>query len=91
MLELLWSAAGIRQVQPLGGFMDLKYPQWQAPLAAAILEFDVQQFPVKLQNAEDAISKRVQEIAFEKHNQHELQALDDGLSLIRNIKRARCK
>jgi surfactin synthase thioesterase subunit len=69
--------------------MDLKYPQWQAPLAAAILEFDVQQLPGKLQQAEDAISKRIQELTSEKDNEHELRALTDGLFLIRGIKK-RC-
>jgi surfactin synthase thioesterase subunit len=69
--------------------MNLKYPQWQESLAAAILEFDAQQLPGKLEKAEDAISQRFQELASEKDNEHELRALTDGLFLIRDIKISR--
>ena len=76
-------------MRPLGEGMYLRYPQWQKPLAAAILEFDAQQLRGKVQEAENAISKRFQELKFDKDNEDELRALYDGLFLIRNIKEHR--
>ena len=64
----------------------LKYPRWQEPLTAAILEFDPQQLPAKLERAEQAIDSRLQELAIEQDNQEELRLLSDGLSIIVNLK-----
>lgn len=64
----------------------LKYPRWQEPLAAAILEFDPQQLPAKLQRAEQAIGSRLQELAIEQDNPEELRLLSDGLSIIVDLK-----
>jgi hypothetical protein len=69
--------------------MYLKYPQWQEPLAAAILEFDALRLRGKLQEAEDAISKRLVVLKSENDNEDEFRALYDGLSLIRDIKERR--
>ena len=43
--------------------MILKYPQWQEPLAAAILEFNAQQLRGKVQRAEEVITYRMKEPA----------------------------
>ena len=43
----------------------------------------------KLQTAEEAITKRFQELEFEKDNQEELRLLSDGLSIIRDVKEDR--
>lgn len=72
---------------PSLGRMDLKYPQWQEPLAAAIMEFDAQRLPGKLQKAEDAIATRLQKLASAKDHLDEVRALHDGLWLIRDIKK----
>ena len=69
--------------------MDLKYPKWQEPLAAAILEFDVQRLHSKLQDANNAIAGRFKELAFEKDNQEELRLLADGVSILRRLKKDR--
>ena len=69
--------------------MNLKYPQWQEPLAAVVLEFDAQQLREKLQKAEDAIASRLQELRFAANNEHELRSLFDGLSIIRSVKQDR--
>ena len=69
--------------------MELKCPQWQEALAAALLEFNSQQLRGKLQRAEEAITKRFQELEFEKDNQEELRLLSDGLSIIRDVKEDR--
>jgi hypothetical protein len=64
----------------------LKYPSWQEPVAAAILEFKPEQFLAKAQRAEEAISARLQELTFEESNKEELRLLNDSLSIIRGIK-----
>jgi hypothetical protein len=69
--------------------MNLDYPVWQEPLAAAILEFNPQQLPEKLQRAQEAIAKRLQELGFAESNEHELRLLFDGLSIIRGVKQDR--
>ena len=45
--------------------VELKYPSWQEPLAAAIPEFNPQQLLVKAQKAEEAIAIRFKELSFE--------------------------
>jgi hypothetical protein len=81
------AARGNHTNAALGGTVDLKYPQWQEPLAAAILEFGAQQLPGKLQKAEDSIATRFRELASAKENLDEVRALHDGLWLIRDIKK----
>lgn len=54
--------------------LELKYPQWQGHLEAAILEFDPEQLGGKLQNAQQAIASRLEELACGKSNEHELRA-----------------
>ena len=46
--------------------MNLKYPKWQEPLAAVILEFDVQRLCAKVQTAEEAITKRLKELGLDE-------------------------
>ena len=48
--------------------MELKYPQWQEPLASAILEFNHEQLREKVQKAEEAIAQRI-ERAFDPGNE----------------------
>lgn len=68
---------------------DLKYPQWQEPLGAAILEFDPQRLHEKVQRAEAAIVNRLEELATEQGNQLERLALFDGLSILKRVKKDR--
>ena len=67
----------------------LEYPQWQTPLAAAILEFDPQRLMEKLQKAEDAISDRMRELTCGNGNAHERRLLSDGLSVLRDLRKLR--
>jgi hypothetical protein len=67
----------------------LKYPQWQEPLAAAILEFDPQRLREKVQRAEAAIVDRLEELATEQGNQLERLALFDALSILKRVKKDR--
>ena len=69
--------------------MDLKYPQWQEPLGAAILEFDPQRLHEKVQRAEAAIVNRLEELTTEQGNQLERLALFDGLSILKRVKKDR--
>jgi len=69
--------------------MDLKYPQWQEPLAEAICEFNPEHLRQKVQRAEEAIVRRIEELAFDPPNGREGQALVDGLELLRIVKKDR--
>ena len=69
--------------------MDLTYPQWQEPLAAAILEFNPQQLREKIREAEEAIARRIDELAFDPRNEHERRVLLDGLSILRDVREDR--
>jgi hypothetical protein len=69
--------------------LELRYPQWQRLLDAAILEFDPQHFCVKLQEVEAAISTRLQELASEGESQDERRALAKALFTIRILEKNR--
>jgi len=68
---------------------ELKYPRWQAPLHAAILEVDRGKLHEKLETAEVAISSRTQELAHEHNTGDESRALADSLYIIQMLKRWR--
>ena len=53
---------------------------------AALLEFDSKQQRGKVEKAEEANVRRVQERTFAKGGQSELRLLHDGLSFIRQLK-----
>jgi len=67
----------------------LKYPQWQEPLTAAILEFNAQQLRGKIQKAEEVITDRIQELSFDNGNEEERRALSDGLFILQSLKKDR--
>ena len=69
--------------------MELKYPQWQEPLASAILEFNREQLREKVQKAEEAIAQRIEQLAFDHGMEHERRALFDGMDLLRSVKKDR--
>ena len=69
--------------------MNLEYQTWQEALAAAILEFDHQELSGKLQRAEEAIARRIQELRFEEKSGRELRLLFEGLSIIRDVRQDR--
>jgi len=69
--------------------IELEYPRWQEPLAAAILEFNPRHLYWKAQRAEEAIANRMQELGRDKNDAHELRLLFDGLSILRGVKQDR--
>lgn len=68
---------------------NLKYPNWQEPVAAAILEFNPMQLLAKMRKAEEAIANRLRELAVEKNNDEERRLLSDSLSVLRRVKEDR--
>ena len=69
--------------------MDLKYPQWQEPLAAAILELNRDLLLEKAQKAGEAIAQRIEQLAFDLGNERERRLLFDGLDLLRSVRKKR--
>ena len=66
---------------------ELKYPKWQEPLKAAILEIDKEKLKLRVEAAEAAIFQRQQELAQNHHDLVEQQAIQDALNTLRIIKR----
>ena len=62
---------------------ELKYPEWQEPLRAVILEFDPQQLREKMQRAEALMSARSREL------ENELDALNDGFDTLLLVRKQR--
>lgn len=67
----------------------LPYPEWQRPLQEAILEFDRDKLAEKALNAEDLILERLQQLQQSNLGHEEQRAINDGLSVLRTIKRNR--
>jgi len=68
---------------------EFRYPRWQRLLEAAILEYDPLQLWVRLQEAEVAISTRLQELTLQKGSQDEHQALTKGILTMRIFEKNR--
>ena len=67
----------------------LKYPGWQGPLHAAIVELETTKLRERLETAEVAISNRTQELATQCDSEDELRALAGGLYVIRMLRNDR--
>jgi len=67
--------------------MELRFPEWQAPLQELILEADREKFHERLHIVEDLIFERFRQLAQESDGRDEHQALNDALSILRVIKR----
>jgi hypothetical protein len=61
----------------------LKYPEWQEPLKAVVLEFDTQRLRENLQKVEAVMTARSRELG------DELQALNDAFITIRILRNQR--
>jgi hypothetical protein len=68
---------------------ELKFPEWQAPLQEAILEFDPAKLQEELKRVEGLIQQRIQDLSHSTDGPAERLAIDDALSLLRIIKRDR--
>jgi hypothetical protein len=67
----------------------LRYPKWQQALQQAILELDPDKLQERVVEAERVILDRVLELQQSKNGVDERIAIDDGLSLLRTLKRSR--
>jgi|ERR1700730_3723254 len=66
---------------------ELKFPVWQVPLQDLILEFDPKKLAEKIQRVETVIFERQQQLYQGSDGHVEREALNDGLNIIRVIKR----
>ena len=66
---------------------ELKFPVWQGPLQDLILEFDPKKLGEKVQKVETVIFERQQQLYQGSDGHVEREALNDGLNIIRVIKR----
>jgi len=65
---------------------DLKYPEWQRPIQAALLEFDPQKLQERIALAEAAISARLDRLSEVSDGEAERMAIEDGLRLLSFLK-----
>jgi hypothetical protein len=73
----------------MGKATQLRYPKWQQALQQAILELDPDKLQERVVEAERVILDRVLEIQQAENGVDERIAIDDGLSLLRTLKRSR--
>ena len=59
------------------------YPHWQTEYASALLETAPQKLSARVEAAETAIYKRLQQIAQSSDHQAKTQAIEDALSALR--------
>jgi hypothetical protein len=67
----------------------LEYPQWQAPLQDAILEFNLDKLPAKICLVETLIFERLQHLQTTSNGAGERHAINDALEVLRTLKRER--
>lgn len=67
----------------------LKFPHWQAPRQDLILEFDPVKLSEKIGDAEALLFARLQQLDHDTQDRDEKIALQDGLSIVRIMKRDR--
>jgi len=65
---------------------ELKYPNWQAPLREAVLEFDREKLAERIQKLKGLIFDRLEAMSSETDHQDERQALADAISTLRVLK-----
>jgi hypothetical protein len=80
----------MNEIEPsaIGG-EQLQFPEWQTFLLEAILEFDTDKLPLKIQRAEAVIFERLEKIRLGNQSQSEQAAMRDALSVIRRIRKDR--
>jgi hypothetical protein len=69
--------------------LNLKFPEWQAPLQDLILEFDRDTMLRKMPEVETRIIERLRSLSRDGEAQDERNALNDALSVLRVLKRDR--
>ena len=67
------------------------YPEWQNEYAAALLETNPQELSRRVEAAETAIYKRLQQISQDSDHYTERQSIEDALQSLRVLKRDELK
>jgi len=65
---------------------DLRYPEWQRTIQAALLEFDPEKLQERISVAEAAISARLDRLSKVSDGDAERMAIEDGLRLLSFLK-----
>jgi hypothetical protein len=65
----------------------LRFPEWQQPYLAALMEADRKKLVDRVTDAENAIFNRLQALAGNADHQAERQAIEDALQALRVLKR----
>jgi hypothetical protein len=86
------SATRQAKMLDIGNFVDtpinLRYPEWQQPLQAALLEVNREVLKEKVAAAEAAILKRQQNLSRTPGDFEERNAIQDGLAILLTLKRS---
>jgi hypothetical protein len=69
------------------GDEELPYPEWQAPFGEITVELDREKLREKVQDVENLIFKRVQQLSQMTGGRREREAINEALSILRTIKR----
>ncbi len=65
----------------------LRYPEWQRPYQAAVLEVDSKKLAERVAEAEAAIFKRLQQLTKSQDGQDERQLIEGAICALRVLKR----
>jgi hypothetical protein len=75
-------------ISPLREHRELRYPEWQKPLQAALLELDREKLQQRIAEAEEALLRRQQALMEDAVNHStERAAITDGLSSLRSLRK----
>ncbi|MGA9509719.1 MAG: hypothetical protein WBV55_13975 [Candidatus Sulfotelmatobacter sp.] len=66
---------------------NIKYPQWQRELEAAVSEHDPQMLRVRVDSAEAAIFLRLQMLANDVQGKPEREALEEAIRILRTLQK----
>jgi hypothetical protein len=65
----------------------LRYPEWQRPYQAALLELDPKKLAKHMEEAEAAIFKRLQQLSQSQGGQVEREVIEGAISALKILKR----
>ena len=68
---------------------ELPYPEWQVPLKEVILESDREKLAEKALKSETQILERLRQLQLSNNGHREREAIANGLSILRMIRRDR--
>jgi hypothetical protein len=75
-------------ISPLREHRELRYPEWQEPLQAALLELDREKLQQRIAEAEEILLRRQQALLEDPVNHSaERAAITDGLSSLWSLKK----